>query len=279
MAASWKGFISFGLVSIPVSITPAARTERISFNQLHSVCHTRLKQPLYCPQCERFVERNEIEKGYEFEKDQYLLFTKEELEEIEPDSARVMDILEFVKLDEIDPLYYDASYYVAPEEAGVHAYHLLLNAMRKSGYAAIAKMTMYGREYIVIIRARDGGLALHTMFYANEVREAKDMKSDKSEAKPAEETLALQLIKNLAGPFKPEQYEDTYQAELQKLIEAKSHGKSISAPTRRAAPQTIDLLAALKKSVERPSAKEQKQKSLMTVVPKPGEARKKRRAG
>ena len=122
MAASWKGFITFGLISIPIELSPAARTERISFNQIHSVCHSRLKQPLYCPTCEKMVDRSEIEKGYEYEKDQYLLFTKEELEEIEPDSAQSMEILSFVKVSEIDPVYFDASYYVKPDEAGVKAY-------------------------------------------------------------------------------------------------------------------------------------------------------------
>jgi DNA end-binding protein Ku len=139
---------------------------------------------------------------------------------------------------------------------------------------------MHNREYIVIIRARKSGLTLHTMFYSNEVREPKDVTVDKTEVKPQEEALAMQLIKNLAGPFKPEQYSDAYQEELQKLIEAKSCGKSITVPARRAAPAPIDLLAALKKSVERPAgAKEQKSaKTLMTVVPKP-ETKKKRQAG
>ena len=117
-ASSWKGYITFGLVSIPVSLTPAARTERISFNQLHSVCHNRLKQPLFCPHCDRLVDRSEVEKGYEYEKDQYLLFSQAELKNIEPESARSMTILEFVKLEEIDPVYFDACYYAAPKEAG-----------------------------------------------------------------------------------------------------------------------------------------------------------------
>ena len=170
-ASSWKGFLSFGLVSIPIRLSPAARTERISFNQIHSVCHTRLKQPLFCPQCNRMVERSEVEKGYEFEKDQYLLFSEDEIEKIEPESVRNMEILEFVKIDEIDPLYFDSSYYVAPEESGEKAYHLLLEAMKKSGYAGIAKATMHSREHIVIVRPHGNGMTLHTMFYQSEIRE------------------------------------------------------------------------------------------------------------
>src|SRR5580698_7037164 len=115
-SSAWKGFITFGLISIPVKVFPAARSSRVGLHQLHKVCKTRLKQPLFCPTCDRIVERSEVEKGYEYEKDQYLLFTEEELEKIEPESAHTMEILEFVKVDEIDPLYFDASYYAAPEE-------------------------------------------------------------------------------------------------------------------------------------------------------------------
>ena len=273
MAASWKGHISFGLVSIPVSLSPAARTERFSFNQIHTVCHTRLKQPLYCPHCEKFVERHEVEKGYEIEKEQYLLFKPEELKAIEPESSRVMEILEFVKLDEIDPVYFDASYYVAPESAGVHAYQLLQDAMRRLKYVAVAKLTMSNRENTVLIRATKSGLTLHTMFYQNEIREAKGVSSDeKVEVKPQETALAEQLIKTLAGPFKPEQYSDAYQAELQKLIEAKSKGKSVTITEGKAVELTVDLLTALKRSVEHP-----KQRPLMTVVPERAKAERKRR--
>src|SRR3984957_7298209 len=161
VAASWKGFLTFGMISIPIELSPAARSERISLNQLHSVCHSRLKQPLYCPTCEKFVERSEIEKGYEYEKDQYLLFKQEELDEIEPDSAQAMEILSFVKATEIDPVYFDASYYAKPAEAGVRAYNLLLDAMRKTGYAGTAKATTPTRKNIGTIRARKNARPWH----------------------------------------------------------------------------------------------------------------------
>jgi DNA end-binding protein Ku len=276
----WKGHLSFGLVSIPISLTPAARTERVSFNQLHSVCHTRIKQPLFCPHCNRNVERSEVEKGYEYEKDQYVLFTPEELKAIEPESARAMDILEFVKDDEVDPLYFDASYYVAPEEGGAHAYHLLLDAMRKSSYAGIAKVTMHNREYIVVLRARENGLVIHTMYYANEVRSAASSgNTDKTEVKEAEEKLAMQLIKNLAAPFKPEKYHDTYQTALQELVDAKVHGRTVKAAPRVAMAPVIDLMTALKKSLgDRGVAESQAEpKSLVRATPKEQEATPKRR--
>ena len=274
-ASSWKGFLSFGLISIPIRLSPAARTERISFNQLHKVCHTRLKQPLFCPTCNRMVERNEVEKGYEYEKDQYLLFTEEELEKIEPESARTMEILEFVKLSEIDPLYFDASYYAAPEEAGARAYHLLLEAMRKSGYAGIAKVTMYSREYIVIIRPGKNGLTLHTMFYSNEIRSATEFGNiDNTELKEQERTMAVQLIENLAAPFQPEKYHDTYQEGLKTLIAAKAEGQDVVAPPHISQPAAVDLMAALKQSLSQTQTKKPatEKKSLLRVVPKTGEA-------
>ncbi|HTZ99450.1 MAG TPA: Ku protein [Candidatus Aquilonibacter sp.] len=267
-ASSWKGFLAFGLISIPVRLSPAARTERVSFNQLHKVCHTRLKQPLFCPTCNRMVERNEIEKGYEYEKDQYLLFTEEELEAVEPESARTMEILEFVKLGEIDPIYFDASYYLAPEDEGRKAYYLLLEAMRESEYAAIAKVSMHNREYVVIIRPQDKGLTLHTMFYANEIRQAAETGSDKVEVKQQERALAEQLIKSLAAPFQPEKYHDTYQVALQELIAAKAKGMEVTSAPHVARAPVIDLMQALKNSLAAKPAPVPERKSLVRAVPR-----------
>jgi|HubBroStandDraft_2_1064218.scaffolds.fasta_scaffold168933_1 DNA end-binding protein Ku len=275
VAASWKGFLTFGMISIPIELSPAARSERISFNQLHSVCHSRLKQPLYCPTCEKFVERSEIEKGYEYEKDQYLLFKQEELDEIEPDSAQAMEILSFVKAAEIDPVYFDASYYAKPAEAGVRAYNLLLDAMRKTGYAGIAKVTMHNRENIVIIRARDNGMTLHTMFYNNEIRAAAEASApNKAEVKEAESKLAMQLIESLAAPFEPSQYSDAYQAELEKLIEAKAHGKKMTVMPKTKRAPVVDLMSALQASLKSKAAG---QKNLLRSVPKSLEKEKKSR--
>src|SRR6202165_514245 len=203
MASSvWKGYLSFGLLSIPIRLFTAARGDRIGLNQLHEVCHTRIKMPLFCPTCDRKVERNEIIKGYEYEKDQYVLFSDEDLDKIEPESARAMEILEFVKVDEIDPLYYDASYYLTPEDEGKKAYSLLLKAMEESGYAAIAKVTMHQREHIVVIRPRAEGLTLHTMFYQSEIREVTEYgRRDNTVPKEQEKKLAMQLIESLAANF------------------------------------------------------------------------------
>lgn len=265
-ASTWKGFLTFGLISIPIRLSPAARTERISFNQLHKECHTRLKQPLFCPTCNRMVERSEVEKGYEYEDGQYVLFTPEELDKVEPESARSMEILEFVKLDEIDPVFFDSSYYAAPEEGGAKAYRLLAEAMQQSGYAGIAKVTMHNRENIVIIRARDHGLTLHTMFYTNEIRSAESAGADKVEVKEQERTLATQLIENLAAKFEPDKYRDTYQESLRALVAAKTAGREVTATAHATIAPVIDLMDALKKSLAKQSAAPERKQPLRIVA-------------
>jgi DNA end-binding protein Ku len=271
MATSvWKGYLTFGLISIPIRLFSAARSERISLNQLHNVCKTRIRMPLFCPQCDKQVPRNEIIKGYEYEKDQYVLFDEAELEKIEPQSARSMEILEFVKVDEIDPLYFDASYYVTPEDEGKKAYQLLLKSMEESGYAAIAKLTMHQREHIVVVRPRADGMTLHTMYYTNEIRQVAEYgQTDKSaEPKPQEKKLAEQLIESLAAKFEPEKYKDQYMESMRSMIEAKQQGLEIAeAPHPKLAP-VIDLMEALKKSIaeKQPTASGGKKPPVRTIT-------------
>ena len=245
----WKGHLTFGLISIPVRLFAAARGERISFNQLHKECHSRVKQPLFCPTCNRQVERSEIVKGYEYEKDQYVLFNEDELDKIEPQSAHVMEILEFVKLNEMDPIFFDSSYYIAPEDAGIKAYQLLMKAMEESGYGAIAKLTMHQREHIVVVRPGSKGMTLHTMFYTSEIRAAEAVPSDKIELKETEKKLAQQLIQSLAAPFAPDKYHDTYQDNVRAMIEAKRQGKEVTEVAHPHMAPVIDLMEALKKSL------------------------------
>ncbi len=261
MASSvWKGYLSFGLLSIPIRLFTAARGDRIALNQLHEVCHSRIKMPLFCPTCDRKVERSEIVKGYEYEKDQYVLFSDEDLDKIEPESARAMEILEFVKVDEIDPLYYDASYYLTPEDEGKKAYSLLLKAMEDSGYAAIAKVTMHQREHIVVIRGRAEGMTLHTMFYQSEIREVAEFShQDKVEPKEQEKKLAMQLIDSLAATFEPAKYRDEYQESMRAMISAKQKGQEVAATVHPQRAPVIDLMDALRKSINaKPAASAKK---------------------
>jgi len=280
MAATvWKGYISFGLISIPIRLYTAARGERVSFNQLHKECNTRVRQQLYCPKCERPVERSEIVKGHQYEKDKYVLIEDEEIKKAAPKSGDTAEILEFVKLDEADPLYFDSSYYAVPEPAGQKAYALLVQTMEKSGYAAIAKVSMHQREYTVILRPREHGLTLHTMYYPNEIRQVSEYgQNTDMEVKQQEVKLAEQLVESLAAPFKPEKYKDAYQQRLHELIEAKRRGEEVAeAEAPRLAP-VIDLMEALQKSLkDQPKKKKPARAEDAEAAAEPAQASKKGR--
>src|SRR2546421_12678487 len=171
MAASvWSGYLTFGLISMPVRLFSGARSSGISFHMLHRDDLTRIKQQLYCPSDNRVVERSEIVKGYEYRKDEYVVIEPEEIKKIEPKTAKTMEILEFVKESEVDPVFFESSYYLAPDEAGEKPYCLLFEALRRSGYLALAKIAMHNREHIVILRPGKHGILMHTMFYKDEVR-------------------------------------------------------------------------------------------------------------
>ncbi len=252
-AAAWKGFISFGLITIPVRLYAAARRSRFELHQLHRQCHTRLRQPLFCPTCNRPVDKSEVVKGFEYEEGKYALIEPEEIKKIEPQSARSMDVLAFAKSSEIDPLFFDSSYFLVPEEQGRKAYQLLLNALEDKKRVAIAKITIHQREYTAFIRPYDRGLALHTMYYANEVREVPGYgKTDGVKLSPKEVKLAEQLVENLSEEFHIQKYHDEFQERLHALIEAKRKGHETAAEVSqpRRAP-VIDMMTALKKSLER----------------------------
>ncbi|MFZ0593083.1 MAG: Ku protein [Bryobacteraceae bacterium] len=246
----WKGYISFGLISVPVRLFVAARSERISFNQIHEKCGSRIKQQIYCPVCERVVERNELKKGFEVAKGRFVFVEDEEIQKIAPQSSETMEILEFVKEADVDPIYFDSSYFMVPEEAGKKAYELLFQTMEKSGYSAIAKIAMHQREYTVIIRPHDHGLTLHTMFYPEEVRAVPEYGRDNSvQIRPQEVELAEKLVEGLAGEFEPSKYHDEYQSQLSKLIEAKKEGVEVKGVAPKKLAPVIDLMQALQQSL------------------------------
>ncbi|HEV2379598.1 MAG TPA: Ku protein [Terriglobia bacterium] len=281
MAASvWKGYLTFGLISVPIRLHSAARSESMHFNQLHSVCHTRIKQPQFCPTCQKQVARTEIVKGYEYEKDQYVLIEEEEIKKIAPPSARTMEIQEFVELKDVDPLYYETSYFVVPEDPGRKAYQLLVQTMEESGRAAIAKVAMHQREHVVIVRPRAHGLTLHTMYYADEVRDLPEYGSTTDVVvKPEEVKLAKQLVDSLTGSFDPERYRDEYQARLKGLVDDKLQGREVaSAPEAPLAP-VIDMMEALKKSLAAREASAPKKPPVRAeAAPAAAEKRSSRRA-
>ncbi len=255
----WKGHLTFGLVSLPVKLYSAARSESISFNQLHKTDHSRVKQVLYCQAEDQPIPRSEIVKGYEYEKDHYVVVEDEEVKKVAPPSARVMEILEFVKTDQVDPIYLETSYYMAPDEAGEKPYALLFEALRKTGYVGIAKITMHNREHIVVLRPGKHGVLLHTMYYNHEIRKVDEFRTDIDLVKEKELTLATTLIETLAAEFDPGKYRDTYRDNLLALIEAKKQGQEVVAPPEPQAAKVIDILEALKQSLamaKKPAAKE-----------------------
>ena len=201
MAASvWKGAISFGLLTIPIRLYPAARSERIKLHQIHKKCHTRSRQPFYCPTCHRIVERSEVVKGYEYEKGQYILIDNEELKKITPKSGRTMEIQAFVKGSQIDPIFFESSYFALPEKDNAKPYVLLVKALEDSDRVGIAKLTMHLREYTVFLRPRSHGLTVHTMYFLNEIRsvEGYGKVAQDVRLRPQEIKLAEQLVESLA---------------------------------------------------------------------------------
>ena len=247
----WKGYISFGLVSVPIRLFVAARDTHISFHQMHEVCGSRIKQQLFCPVCERVVQRNEIVKGFEVDKTHSIKVEEQELRDLQPASSEVMEIVQFVKSEDLDPIYFDASYYSVPEPPGKRAYALLLKTMEEKQVSAVAKITLHQHERIVTIRPYDNGLALHTMYYAEEVREVPEYGDDgKTEVNPKELALAGQFVDGLTQKFDPTEFKDTYEERVAQLIESKSEGKAAPMATKmpHLAP-VIDLMEALQKSL------------------------------
>lgn len=247
----WKGHLTFGLVSLPVRLYSAARSETIHFNQLHKDDHSRIKNVTFCALEDKPVSRSELVKGYEYEKDKYVVFEEEEIKRVAPPTAKTMEILEFVKSDEVDPIFLDASYYMAPEEAGEKPYALLFEALRRSGYVGIAKVAMHNREHIVVLRPSDKGILMHTMFYRDEIRAVEEFRTDTSLVKEKELELAANLIESLAARFEPEKYSDTYRENLRAMIEAKVQGKEIvETPAPQHLAPVVDIMQALKMSLE-----------------------------
>jgi DNA end-binding protein Ku len=252
MAASvWKGSISFGLVSVPIKLFAAARYSHISFHEVHRECGHRVQQQLYCPYDKRVVSRDEIVMGYEIDDDKMVIVDREELKKLQPASSSSMEILQFVKLSDVDPIFFETSYFSVPEEAGRRGYTLLLETMEEMKLAALAQVTIHQRERTVILRPYRGGLTLHTLYYPNEIHNVAGYgKNNAINLKEPEIALAEQFAKGLVAPFRPEKYHDEYQERVKKLIESKEKGTAAPKPekTTRLAP-VVDLMTALKQSI------------------------------
>jgi len=291
--------VSFGLVSIPVKLFAATQASAgVSFNLLHKKCNTRLKQQYICPTDNEIVSRDDMVKGYEFAKDQYVTFTPDELKSLEEKATGSIDISEFVPLAAIDPVYFDRPYYLGPEKGGDKAYLLLAEAMRETGRAALARYAARGKQYLVMLRPTQDGraLVLQQLLYADEVRSLADVPLPDGEVREPELKLAKQLIDQIASEtFDPTQYRDEVRERIQADIEKKVQGQDISEAAEPAAEpaRIIDLMAALKASLgknkatagaeaaapassEAPAARRSAQKSDKAAAPEPKRARSKR---
>jgi DNA end-binding protein Ku len=246
--------ISFGLVSIPVKLYSATEASRaISFNLLHKTCGSRLKQQYVCVKEDVIVPRDEMVKGYEFAKDQYVMFSPEELKALEETGTHTADITEFVPIESIDPVYFDKAYYLAPDKGGAKPYALLTKALRESNRCALGRWAARGKQYIVMIRPVEDGLVMQQLLYAGEVRSIKDIDIPKTDVKPAELKLAQQLIEQQASDtFDPSAYTDEVRTRIEAAVEKKVEGQEITmteAPEGGA--QVIDLMEALRASLEK----------------------------
>ncbi|HEX2227659.1 MAG TPA: Ku protein [Candidatus Binatia bacterium] len=256
-----SGTISFGLVSIPVKLYTAASSQSPSFNLLHAKCGNRIRQQRLCPVCNDVVERDDLVRGYEFAKDQYVRINDDELKALEGEASKAIEISEFVPLSTVDPVYFEKSYYLGPDKGGEKPYRLLAEAMAQAGKVALAKFVMRGRENLVLLRSSQNGLMLHAMYFADEVKDFGEIdKGESAKISGAETNLAMRLIDELSNDqFKPEQYDDEYRQRVLDLVNSKAEGKeiTIAEPVVQRA-QVIDLMAALKESLGKTEPKEKK---------------------
>ncbi len=247
-----SGTISFGLVAIPVKLySPIESAKTVRFNNVHESCGTRVKYQYYCPTDDKIVERNELTKGYEFAKGQFVLFSGEELKALQPEATNAIEITEFIPLSEIDPLYFDKSYYLGPDKGGAKPYILLAAAMKQTGRAALATYAARGKNHLVLLRPFQEGLIMQQLHYADELRPFSEVPLGDAVLKDGEIDLALQLIDQTASDeFHPEKYEDEVRNQVWELVERKIQGEDIiSTPEEAPKAQVIDLMEALKASL------------------------------
>jgi DNA end-binding protein Ku len=246
----WNGVISFGMVSIPVKLYTATEDKDISFHLLHKECGTRLKQLRWCPKHERPVEWGEIARGYEYSKDEYVQMTDEDFEKLPLPSKQTVELTAFVEAQQIDPIYYQKTYYLEPETKGVKPYALLMKALKEKELTGLAKIAIRNKEQLCALRPMNGTLVIETLYYPDEIREApSEIDLDDVKVSPAEMKMAEALIELLQDDFKPEEYKDEYREVLQQVIDAKLDGVEIEAPEVARPAKVTDLMSALKASV------------------------------
>jgi DNA end-binding protein Ku len=282
---TWKGYLKVSLVTIPVKVFPATESAAtISFNQLHAECRTRIQQKKWCPHCEREVTISEVVKGYEFEKGRYVVIEDEDLHKVRVESTKVIDLAQFTDDTAIDPIYVDSAYYLAPDgPMAAEAFAVMRDGM--AGKAGIGKVALYGREYLVAIRPRKKGLVMYTLHHDAEIRSIEaidELNSVPSKVKPEEMKLARQVISSFDSELNLGDYKDEYREGLRKIIDAKIAGQEVVAPEVQEPPKVVDLMEALRRSLNTVSAEKKKAAKVPLAAKakaKPVNGAKKRKAG
>lgn len=264
MAVSHKGAISFGLVYIPVALYNATQDNDIHFNQLHKEDHSRIRYKKTCAHCGKEVSGTDIIKGFEYDKDKYVIVNDEDFEKIKTEKDKTIQILHFADLKTINPIYYEKSYHIIPETGGEKAFELLRTAMKEENKVAIAKTVMGNKETLLVIIPTEESIIISTMFFEDEIKELPKSYA-KPEINPSELAMAKTLIESMVKTFEPELYKDEYQERLRQLIEQKISGKEIVAPKDEKSNNVIDLMDALKKSLEQTQAVEKPKKKRTTT--------------
>ena len=258
---TWKGFLKVSLVNIPVKVFPATESSAtISFNQLHAECQTRIQQKKWCPHCEREVSNSEIVKGYEFEKGRWVVVEEEDIQKVRVESTRVIDLVQFTDDTAIDPIYVDRAYYLAPD-GGMAASAFAVMREGMAGKAGVGKMALYGREYLVAVRPQKKGLVMYTLHHEAEIRsidQIEELNSVPTQVKPEEMKLAKQVISTFEAELNLKDYKDEYQEGLRTIIEAKVAGQEVVAPEVEEPPKVVDLMEALRRSLDAVSADKKK---------------------
>ena len=272
---TWKGYLKISLVNIPIKVFPATESSgSISFNQLHGECQTRIQQKRWCPHCNREVPNAEIVKGYEFEKGHYVVLSDEDFDKVRTESTRVINLVQFADESSIDPMYVDRTYYLAPD-GGIagDAFAVMRDGM--AGKVGVGKLALYGREYLVAVRPHGRGIVMHTLHHAAEIRSmdaVDELASVPSSVKPDEIRLARQVIEMFEAPLDLQDYKDEYREGLQAIIDAKIKGQEVVAPAAEEAPKVVNLMEALRKSLDSVNAK--KKTPAKAAVAKPAAKRK-----
>ncbi len=258
---TWKGFLKISLVTVPIRVFPATDTAAtLAFHQLHRECQTRIQQKKWCPHHNREVDKTEIARGYEFERGRYVIVDDEDIEKARPESTRIINLMRFADTESIDPIYVERPYYLAPDgPVAAEAFSVIRDALQ--GKAGIGKLALYGREYLVAVQPRDTGLVMYTLRRASEIRSMSaldELQDVAAQAKPEEVKLARQVIGSFEGPLDLSEFRDEYQAELRRIIDAKIAGEEIVAPVEERPAKVVNLMDALRKSLDQASATQKK---------------------